>query len=330
MQNLLQLIHKFSSFIVFILLEVAAFMLIVYNSAYPKSTVLSTCNSIVAWHYEVENNIVSYFHLKEANEQLQQENAMLRNQIVLYANERERYKESENVYRYANLQHRFIPAKVIQMNMGGMKNYMTINKGERDGIQAEMGVIGPIGIIGIVSTVGKHFSLVIPVTTSLNFGVSCRLQKNSKLGTLKWDGKDEKHLVKPAVLGRLDLRRAPDADQLEEGHQQQGDAPQQRHEPRAAFHELVVLDPQRQEQERAGDFHHDEGHRQRAQTVFLAAGGKDAQGQDQQRGARADDSGEPFDVVERRSKFFHLLNTRFQKRSLFRERNRDQHINPLS
>ena len=206
MQNLLQLIHKFSSFIVFILLEVAAFMLIVYNSAYPKSTVLSTCNSIVAWHYEVENNIVSYFHLKEANEQLQQENAMLRNQIVLYANERERYKESENVYRYANLQHRFIPAKVIQMNMGGMKNYMTINKGERDGIQAEMGVIGPIGIVGIVSTVGKHFSLVIPVTTSLNFGVSCRLQKNSKLGTLKWDGKDEKHALLTEVESSVDVQ----------------------------------------------------------------------------------------------------------------------------
>jgi rod shape-determining protein MreC len=206
MQNLLQLIHKFSNFIVFILLEVAAFMLIVYNSAYPKSTVLSTCNSIVAWHYEVENNIVSYFHLKEANEQLQQENAMLRNQIVLYANERERYKESENVYRYANLQHRFIPAKVIQMNMGGMKNYMTINKGERDGIQAEMGVIGPIGIVGIVSTVGKHFSLVIPVTTSLNFGVSCRLQKNSKLGTLKWDGKDEKHALLTEVESSVDVQ----------------------------------------------------------------------------------------------------------------------------
>ncbi|MBR1716031.1 MAG: rod shape-determining protein MreC [Paludibacteraceae bacterium] len=206
MQNLLQLIHKFSNFIVFILLEVAAFMLIVYNSAYPKSTVLSTCNSIVAWHYEVENNIVSYFHLKEANEQLQQENAMLRNQIVLYANERERYKESENVYRYANLQHRFIPAKVIQMNMGGMKNYMTINKGERDGIQAEMGVIGPIGIVGIVSTVGKHFSLVIPVTTSLNFGVSCRLQKDSKLGTLKWDGKDEKHALLTEVESSVDVQ----------------------------------------------------------------------------------------------------------------------------
>ena len=206
MQNLLQIIQKYSNFIVFILLEIAAFLLIVQNSAYPKSTVLSTCNSLVAWHYELENTIVSYFQLKEDNEQLQQENVMLRNQLVLYANERERYKESENVYRYANLQHHFIPAKVIQMNMGGMKNYMTINKGERDGIKEDMGVIGPIGIVGKVCTVSQHFSIVIPVTTSLNFGVSCRLQKNSKLGTLSWDGNDDKHAQLTEVESSVDVQ----------------------------------------------------------------------------------------------------------------------------
>lgn len=206
MQNLLQIIRKYSNFLVFILLEVTAFLLIVHNSAYPKSTVLSTCNSAVAWYYELENTVVSYFRLKEDNEQLQQENAMLRNQIVLYANERERYKESENVYQYANLQHHFIPAKVIQMNMGGMKNYMTINKGERDGIKNEMGVIGPIGVVGIVSTVGQHFSIVIPITTSLNFGVSCRLQKNSKLGTLRWNGKDDKHAQLTEVESSVDVQ----------------------------------------------------------------------------------------------------------------------------
>ena len=92
MQNLLKFIQRYSNFLVFFLLEVVAVLLIVQNTAYPKSTVLSTCNSYVAWHYELENTIVSYFRLKEDNEQLQQENTMLRNQLVLYANERERLK----------------------------------------------------------------------------------------------------------------------------------------------------------------------------------------------------------------------------------------------
>lgn len=205
MQNLLKFIQKHSNFLVFIVLEVVAILLIVQNTAYPKSTLLSTCNSFVAWHYELENTIVSYFRLKEDNEQLQQENAMLRNQLVLYANERERLKE-QVTYRYANLQHHFVPAKVIQMRTGGQKNYITINKGARDGIAEGMGVLGPIGVVGVVSTVGQQFSVVIPVTSNSGFGVSCRMQKNNKIGTLKWDNKDDSHAVLIDIESHVDVQ----------------------------------------------------------------------------------------------------------------------------
>ncbi len=205
MQNLLKFIQRYSNFLVFFLLEVVAVLLIVQNTAYPKSTVLSTCNSYVAWHYELENTIVSYFRLKEDNEQLQQENTMLRNQLVLYANERERLKE-QVTYRYANQQHHFIPAKIIQMNIGGMKNYMTINKGERDGIAEGMGVLGPRGVVGVVSTVGHQFSIIIPITTTSGFCVSCRMQKNSKIGTLKWDGRDESHAILSDIESHVDVQ----------------------------------------------------------------------------------------------------------------------------
>lgn len=205
MQNLLKFIQKYSNFLVFILLEVVAFLLIVQNTAYPKSTFLSTCNSFVAWHYEMVNTVVSYFHLKEENEQLQQENVMLRNQLVLYANERERLKE-QVTYRYANLQHHFVPAKVIQMHNGGQKNYMTINKGARDGIAAGMGVLGPIGVVGVVSTVGQQFSVVIPVISNSGFCVSCRMQKNNKIGTLQWDGKDHSHAILSDIESHVDVQ----------------------------------------------------------------------------------------------------------------------------
>ncbi|MBQ2541116.1 MAG: rod shape-determining protein MreC [Paludibacteraceae bacterium] len=204
MQNLLKFIQKYSNFLVFLLLEVAAFLLIMQNSAYPKSTVLSTCNSIVAWNYSVEDAILSYFRLKEDNEQLQQENAMLRNQLVLYANEREQTKE-QITYRYAHLQHHFVPAKVIQMHIGGQKNYMTINKGARDGISEGMGVLGPIGVVGVVSTVGQQFSIVIPITSNSGFCVSCRMQKNSQIGTLKWDGKDDSHALLTDIESHIEV-----------------------------------------------------------------------------------------------------------------------------
>ena len=92
------------------------------------------------------------------------------------------------------------------MHMGGQKNYMTINKGARDGIAEGMGVLGPIGVVGVVSTVGQQFSIVIPVTTSSGFSISCRMQKNSKIGPLQWDGKDDSHAILTEIESHVDVQ----------------------------------------------------------------------------------------------------------------------------
>lgn len=208
MQNLLKFIQKFSNFLLFIPLEVAAFLLIVNNTAYPHSTLLSTSNSLIAWQFELTDNITSYFKLKENNEQLQQENAILRNQLVLLANRIESDKEQKITYQYANIQHHYIPAKVIQMSIGEKrKNYLTINKGLRDGVDEGMGVLGPYGIIGVVRTVGQQFSIVIPIINNDGFGVSCRLQKNSQIGTLMWDGVDNAHAILSEVEKHIDVKK---------------------------------------------------------------------------------------------------------------------------
>ena len=49
MQNLLKILLRYSNFLVFIALEVAAFMLITFNNAYPRSSVFSTANKVVAF-----------------------------------------------------------------------------------------------------------------------------------------------------------------------------------------------------------------------------------------------------------------------------------------
>ena len=60
MQNLLKILLRYSNFLVFILLEVAAFLLFSYNNAYPRSSILSTANSIVAWQNEQIAEIKNY------------------------------------------------------------------------------------------------------------------------------------------------------------------------------------------------------------------------------------------------------------------------------
>lgn len=187
MHSLLKFILKYSNFLVFLTLEVVAFLLIMHNQDYPHSSALSTANTIVGWSNQTVDNVANYFLLKRVNEELSAENAMLRNMLMEQANAEEDSIEHLPRYQYAHLQTRFMPAKVVDLTTDRPNNYLTINKGEADGVQNGAGVINNDGIVGIVRTVGEHFSVVIP-TINTRSGISCRLKKNNYLGTVKWNG----------------------------------------------------------------------------------------------------------------------------------------------
>ena len=122
MQNLLKILLRYSNFLVFIILEVAAFMLFSYNNAYPRSSILSTSNDFVAWQHEQMAEITNYFRLRSVNEELAAENAALRNQICSMDSAKNR-----DVIHYES-------AKVVHMTTDQLHNYLTINRGSVDGI----------------------------------------------------------------------------------------------------------------------------------------------------------------------------------------------------
>lgn len=186
MQSLLKFIQRYSNFLVFLNLEVVAFLLLASHNEYPKSSFFSTANQIVAFNYQVGNTISSYFQLKSANEALENENIELRNQINALQNQLEQSAEQSG-YTYSHLDYTYIPAKVIQLTTNKHTNYLTINKGRRDSVYQGMGIRNAEGVVGIVSTVGEKFSMVIPVINT-NSHISCKFTKNGYYGTIEWDG----------------------------------------------------------------------------------------------------------------------------------------------
>ena len=177
MQNLLKILLRYSNFLVFIILEVAAFLLFSYNNAYPRSSILSTANNFVAWQNEQIADIRNYFLLRSINEELAAENAALRNQICSMDSATFR----EDIH--------YESAKVVQMTTDQLHNYLTINRGSVDGIQRGQGIRNADGVVGIVRTVGRNYSVVLPIINTQT-NLSCRFAKNDYLGTLQWDGKD--------------------------------------------------------------------------------------------------------------------------------------------
>lgn len=179
MQNLLKILLRYSNFLVFIALEVAAFLLINMNNAYPRSSLLSTANDFVAWQHAQISEITGYFSLRSQNEQLSAENAALLNQIYSMDSAR-----NEIVFHCNH-------AKVVQMTTDRLHNYLTINRGSKDGLQRGQGIINEEGVVGIVKTVGRNYSVVIPLISTYT-NLSCRFAKNDYICALKWDGKDNR------------------------------------------------------------------------------------------------------------------------------------------
>lgn len=177
MHSLLKFILRYSNFLVFISLEVVAFLLIIHNQDYPHSSALSTANTMVGWTNQTMNNVGDYFRLKNINDELARENATLRNQL-----EAQTHPEKSD-----ELRTQYMQAKVVDLTLDRLNNYLTIDKGSVDGVKEGSGVINHEGVVGIVRTVGEHFSVVIPILNT-RAGISCRIQKNGYLGTVKWNG----------------------------------------------------------------------------------------------------------------------------------------------
>jgi rod shape-determining protein MreC len=174
-------------------LEVVAFILIGKTHEYQFSTIWSSANSIVGGYHEKKTSLEEYFHLREENIVLAEENAKLKSQLMDIQNIEEYFVERDTQYVYSHLDWEYIPAKVIDMSIYKQHNYLTINKGARDGLEKDMGVIGANGVVGIISAVSEKYALVVPIIhTDISF--STRLLSNEQVGGTQWNGKDYKYV----------------------------------------------------------------------------------------------------------------------------------------
>lgn len=201
MHNLLKILLRYGNFLVFISLEVVAFLLFSLNNTYPRSSMLSTANQVVAWQNEQISEIKSYFRLKELNEELAIENTQLRNQISVLQEFANDSIAQQKILNY-NTNIHYIPAKVVQITTLNKNNYLTINRGKKDSVQRGQGIINTEGVVGIVQTVGTNYSVVLPIINT-HTNVSCRFDKNNYITTLQWDGKDSRFAYLSDVTSHL-------------------------------------------------------------------------------------------------------------------------------
>ena len=144
---------------------------------------------MVASLNNVSHGVREYFLLRQINSTLAGENAYLRSKF-----------EEMNQFRYITSgpaaadtavasQFDFVSAKVVNNTVNRFTNFITINKGEEDGLKPGMAVISSMGVIGKVRTVSRHYSVVTSIL-HVDVEVSALLKRTGHFGTAQWDGQD--------------------------------------------------------------------------------------------------------------------------------------------
>lgn len=183
MRNLLRFVLRYNFPILFLVFEVIALVLIFSHNPVQQGYFSYRFNNLSSLIYSSSYNITQYIHLREANEQLLKENALIRKNLTL----------SELDSSFKKNDFNFMPAKVLNNSINKVYNYITLDIGADDGVKSDMGVVSPFGLVGIVKSVSANYSRVISVLNS-QLRVSVKLAKSGYFGSMYWSGENYREI----------------------------------------------------------------------------------------------------------------------------------------
>jgi rod shape-determining protein MreC len=186
MQQIVNFIIRNKIFLLFLLLFATSLFLTFQSHSYHKSKFINSANFLTGGVYESVNNIGGYFNLRKENTILLEENRRLKS--ILYNTKTDSLKEA---YRdstlFNNARFKLIAAEVNKNSFSATNNYLTINKGKKDSIAQDLGVITSKGIVGIIDNTSRKYARVMSILNS-NISVNAQLKKTNHFGPISWDG----------------------------------------------------------------------------------------------------------------------------------------------
>lgn len=186
MQNLIDFVVKYKYWFVFFLMEGFCLALLFRFNNYQGSVFFTTANSMVGGIYSTIGGVTSYVGLGSANKKLEAENELLREEIHEMKRELAAHRiDTIQFEGFKRSRYHFVGAQVINVTTNHSHNLLTLDKGSKEGIKPEMGVICSSGVVGIVYLTSDHYSIVMPII-NMKSRISCQLKEHLSFGTIEW------------------------------------------------------------------------------------------------------------------------------------------------
>lgn len=183
MYKLLLFLKNIHTVLLFIVLEVVAGYVFFGSNPYQKAIALNASNKVMGTLYEQTSATVNFFGLSAENERLASENAYLRQQLSSMV-------QPDSIEHSTLVADKYIAARVIRNSTAGQNNFITLNKGRREGMEPEMALLNNDGIVGYILDCSENFSVAISILNYCNFRTSGKLKDTDNTGNITWDGHD--------------------------------------------------------------------------------------------------------------------------------------------
>lgn len=198
MHRLLEFIKRIYVVLLFILLEGIAIWQYATSTPYTEAKILSRTTAVGGYFSKKITNIDRFFSLAG-------ENDMLTHRVAELEQTLERERELLADYTEASwqmqmqgsdddLHYIYYPARVASMTISHLRNYIVLDKGERDGIKKNMGVITPDkNLVGYIISCSERYSVAMPVINT-EFTMGGCLSMTNYTCSLRWTGDSPYHV----------------------------------------------------------------------------------------------------------------------------------------
>jgi len=202
MRNLLRLLIRYHNIILFIILEVIAFMLLAKFSSYQRSRIYSMKYAIEGSIEKRYARVSDYFSLAEENKSLAEENTRLYNSLPdSYFNPLSSGNTDTSRYkRYV-----FMGARVISNSTNKQYNFVILDKGSKHGVEPDMAVICDEGLVGVIKETTENYSSAISMLNR-EFYPNAMIKRNGYFGYIEWLGRHYKKVILNEIPLHADVR----------------------------------------------------------------------------------------------------------------------------
>lgn len=185
MQQIINFFLRNKTFLLYLFLLFLSIVFTIQSHSYHRSRFINSANFLTGGIYNSVNNIQSFFNLREQNQLLQEENNYLKS--ILY--NADGYLQStfiDSTRFYGN--YKFTPARIIKNSYAATNNVLLLDKGKKDSIKQDFGVITSKGILGIIDNTSNKYATVLSILNT-NIKISAQLKNTNHFGSLVWDTK---------------------------------------------------------------------------------------------------------------------------------------------